>query len=422
MAYCVYSLQRQLNGLKAHLNMPKRKVFWIILYLGLLGLTLDFCLDNFKAYLSARTYYTPSQQPITLFDLPTLTVCWNVPKKHFDKMMILGTDLTIDLKVFEKEQQTVTLVENEYVRSQFNLDIHLSELYPIRRSVVQALCSKSDVSDQFNRMQCYKISSKWNGHGKVDFRRFGMQLRFNILNPQLQSFSHLFSPHVIFTTEENAYGAVGERWFDGKPICAKHIQPSALLHILGVTQYVKMGTCSSYSEKLAERFVMFDFRQKVVRNGKEIQCPNEEICFPISLPFKNNNISLCHNETHRSCYHEIIEHLKLDHEKHCKKTQNGKEFEIEWLNQGRNTTNDLKPNSKFRIIEYKFSVPLFILDHRSEEPFKTVMTEYYVTTGLSLVGNIGGTLGMFIGFSFLGTAEWLLNVAETVIKGLKKIT
>ena len=92
------------------------------------------------------------------------------------------------------------------------------------------------------------------------------------------------------------------------------------------------------------------------------------------------------------------------------------------MNQGRNTTNDLKPNSKFRIIEYKFSVPLFILDHRSEEPFKTVMTEYYVTTGLSLVGNVGGTLGMFIGFSFLGTAEWLLNVAETVIKGLKKIT
>ena len=92
------------------------------------------------------------------------------------------------------------------------------------------------------------------------------------------------------------------------------------------------------------------------------------------------------------------------------------------MNQGRNTTNDPKPNSKFRIIEYKFSVPLFILDHRSEEPFKTVMTEYYVTTGLSLVGNVGGTLGMFIGFSFLGTAEWLLNVAETVIKGRKKIT
>ena len=49
------------------------------------------------------------------------------------------------------------------------------------------------------------------------------------------------------------------------------------------------------------------------------------------------------------------------------------------------------------------------------------MTEYFVTTGLSLVGNVGGTLGMFIGFSFLGTAEWLLNVAEAVIKEMKKI-
>ena len=67
VAYCFYLLWGQLNGSKAHLNMLKRKVFGIILYLGLLGLTLDFCLDNFKAYLSARTYYTPSQQPTTLF-------------------------------------------------------------------------------------------------------------------------------------------------------------------------------------------------------------------------------------------------------------------------------------------------------------------------------------------------------------------
>ena len=399
--------------------MLKRKVFGAILHLGLLGATLDFCFDNFNAYFSARTYYTPSKEPMTLFDLPTLTVCWNINKTNFDKRMILGKDLTIELTVSEKEQQTVALVENVSVGTKLNLDSHLSEMYPIRRSVVQTLCSKNYVSEETHSMQCYKITTKWNGHGKLDFQSMGIQLRFHMLNPQLH---HLYGPHVIFTSEKNSYGVVGERWFDGKPSCAKYVHSSDLLQILGIIEYMKKGHCASYYETLAERFAAFDFSQIVERNGKKINCPYEEICYPISLPSNHNNISLCCNETHRSCYHEIIQHLKLDHENHCKKTQNVKEFKIEALKGGRNTTNDPKPEENYKIIEYKFSVPLFMEDHRPEEPFKTVMTEYFVTTGLSLVGNVGGTLGMFIGFSFLGTAEWLLNVAEAVIKEMKKIT
>ena len=29
---------------------------------------------------------------------------------------------------------------------------------------------------------------------------------------------------------------------------------------------------------------------------------------------------------------------------------------------------------------------------------------------MSLIGNVGGTLGMFVGFSFIGTVEWILDV------------
>ena len=28
-----------------------------------------------------------------------------------------------------------------------------------------------------------------------------------------------------------------------------------------------------------------------------------------------------------------------------------------------------------------------------------------------MVGNIGGTLGMFVGFSFIGALEWIIEVA-----------
>ena len=48
-------------------------------------------------------------------------------------------------------------------------------------------------------------------------------------------------------------------------------------------------------------------------------------------------------------------------------------------------------------------------NHRSEEPFKIVRKEYLIMSGISLVGNVGGMLGLFIGFSFLGISEWIVD-------------
>ena len=94
--------------------MYKRKVLQTLLYVGLFGGSLDFCLDNFRAYFDKRTYYTPSQEPISLLDLPTLTVCWDIVK-NVDGTLIYGKDFSFELKVFENQQQTVTLLENETV-------------------------------------------------------------------------------------------------------------------------------------------------------------------------------------------------------------------------------------------------------------------------------------------------------------------
>ena len=45
--------------------------------------------------------------------------------------------------------------------------------------------------------------------------------------------------------------------------------------------------------------------------------------------------------------------------------------------------------------------------HRSTKPFKTVREEFWLISWTSLLGNVGGTLGMFIGFCFIATFEWL---------------
>ena len=57
----------------------------------------------------------------------------------------------------------------------------------------------------------------------------------------------------------------------------------------------------------------------------------------------------------------------------------------------------------------EFGSPHASLDLRTTRPVKFVIKEYFIINAMSLVGNIGGTLGMFVGFSFITTSEWFLH-------------
>ena len=49
---------------------------------------------------------------------------------------------------------------------------------------------------------------------------------------------------------------------------------------------------------------------------------------------------------------------------------------------------------------YKFAKPGKVILH----------TEYLLHDGISTLGNVGGTLGLFIGFSFTGAISYILNL------------
>ena len=46
--------------------------------------------------------------------------------------------------------------------------------------------------------------------------------------------------------------------------------------------------------------------------------------------------------------------------------------------------------------------------------YKTVFTEYYILNGMELIGTVGGTLGLMIGFSFMGSiisiTDWIITL------------
>ena len=68
--------------------------------------------------------------------------------------------------------------------------------------------------------------------------------------------------------------------------------------------------------------------------------------------------------------------------------------------------------------QYQFASPAGTKDQRSKELFKTVKQEYLVNSLMSLVGNIGGTMGMFIGFSIIGMFESMTAYLDILWKRL----
>ena len=71
-------------------------------------------------------------------------------------------------------------------------------------------------------------------------------------------------------------------------------------------------------------------------------------------------------------------------------------------------------------IDLDFSVADSTKELRSDFTFKTVHNEYRLIMELALVGNIGGTLGMLVGFSFIGIYEWIVEVGVKLNNLIKK--
>ena len=67
------------------------------------------------------------------------------------------------------------------------------------------------------------------------------------------------------------------------------------------------------------------------------------------------------------------------------------------------------------VVGYKFELPDYNTNSRSDEPYKTVKREYLIITWISMIGTVGGTLGMFVGFSLIGTSEWLYGCIRSIV-------
>ena len=90
----------------------------------------------------------------------------------------------------------------------------------------------------------------------------------------------------------------------------------------------------------------------------------------------------------------------------------------DWLNE---EWNWYGYSTQIIVVEYHFEAPLDNKGARSEQPYKTIQTEYLTVNMMMLVGTVGGTLGMFVGFSFVGFAEWVMIFSYSFKSMMKSI-
>ena len=238
----------------------------------------------------------------------------------------------------------------------------------------------------------------------------------------------------------------GGKWYDGL-VDERYLYKSGdMVKITEVTEYLNMdATCSlSYYECLAKRFATFDYSKAKNKSFAFGKCRYERPhCAPFSLPFDHENkMALC-REMFRDCYLQIIDDLQVDQRKYCQKACRVEEFKrhgipkqeginfdsvdsnmelyfsrSDWRDWVSKTWNLSAIDADSTIVVgYKFELPDFNRDPRSDEPYKTVKREYLIITWISMIGTVGGTLGMFVGFSLIGTSKWLSGCIRSIVLG-----
>ena len=161
----------------SHHCMPKTMKFLyiktplkVLLYISLLVGGLIFSWETIQEYLKGSTSHYSTSEPITLNDIPTLSVCW---LWRYDRD-IYGKDFSLEFKLWN-DSKSVTLIEDESVKVWSGLEFHLSKLH-LRCSLHQKCKWKPAYASNARNNQCFKISPKWDGRNEMDMQQLEMQL------------------------------------------------------------------------------------------------------------------------------------------------------------------------------------------------------------------------------------------------------
>ena len=167
-------------------KVPIVKIIW---YLVLFLCASWFVWKNVVDFLEGKTMYSTEHVPISLHDIPTMTICLSAKER-----LVYAKHLSIVAKVLRKDALKLEL--NRGVQAVFGLQLYLSELRPNWHRYNNAT------------LTCYKVSTNWNGKldQAIDMEQFVVQLIFNYSIDPITT-----TDFICFSSEANSYGVAGRR-------------------------------------------------------------------------------------------------------------------------------------------------------------------------------------------------------------------
>ena len=244
---------------------------------------------------------------------------------------------------------------------------------------------------------CYKISA-------INFTE-NDQLIFRLnFNHDTHEAKDIPKPEIYITSEDNAYGILAMNWMNGNELkfsvhaMANTFTIHAIKHkMLGMKSYcLNDVVVKSYDEDLIRMVESTNF-----------ECEN--LCFPITFSNMKNITRLASNcstfedyKCMKFAFHKVLYYSAKDViTKRCQHMEYHGRLSFEM--------DDDKLRNDFREWRYVFMADTV-----------EVNEEYLVYDFSGLVGSIGGTFGLFIGFSFREVANNVIKFIQMLIVILQK--
>ena len=341
-------------------------------------------MEVFEQYASKDTSFKQSEELVGKDVSPTIILgFWplkqmtyppNVPYQAYHQWE-LGKDFTLTFGVtqYKNVQESIVLTENGE-----QLEISHSN---VGKVTFQKLTGKWGYT--------YKISANLI-HIKQPFNPF-VKIEFSEDIPD----EDIPDLDLFITSEQNSLGNVIYDWRDGKKIMMNKVKGFLFLE-LEPKKVVKLKNCQeiSYQECFHSKLISEDYSK----------CPRK--CYGVSS--YRNAKPLCNTSEEFMCSYGIAEKIAKDRSSE-KCLPSCTQVNFETLNSYHEDMD--QPDSKRNItIRYLISNDIIKVEE-----------EYLINDFVKMLGSIGGTLGMCIGFSFLGVATILLQYLERFSMSVSRV-
>ena len=342
-----------------------------------LSLFITLCIISLFFMKEVLTQFNSGWTSFKMYELnnpvrPTITMCLNDEFLRNYSWFEHTYGIDIDIYYDIDDEWVYLSLENNAVNINKEEIIYLRQLKPM-----------------WKYGTCYKISSETFSNSAITRGNSqSILVKYNESIP----IDNLPLLTIYFTSEKNAYGLIFAEWMDGEVLEFNIKNNMYEEFILRTEKYLYLKADSNCSD---DSFYEC-FESKLITNNFD-GCPRK--CLPdITLPSykKYDEIySTCQIEEEFNCSNKIAKEMfyHIIETEICQKSCSILQYlgKVQYKEEASDTHS----------VEFKYRFAYL----RSVKVYE----EYFIYDEIGLIGSVGGTLGMFIGFSFTGVISCFIN-------------